>query len=70
MLIKFRRITILKVLVTMVLGYLILTAIDSERSIVFAAKNSYSGVFYVSGMGGHFAKIDVMIDPNNSDDPI
>ncbi|RJQ23231.1 MAG: hypothetical protein C4560_00720 [Nitrospiraceae bacterium] len=35
-----------------------------------AAKKIYSGAIYVSGMGGHFAKAEVIIDPNDAENPI
>ncbi|MDA8077758.1 MAG: hypothetical protein M0Z79_02355 [Nitrospiraceae bacterium] len=51
-------------------GYLAFTTIDSKTPVVVAAKKTYSGTVYVAGHGGHFAKADVTIDPNNADDPI
>lgn len=51
-------------------GYLAFTTIDSKTATVIAAKKIYSATVYVAGHGGHFAKADVTIDPNNADDPI
>lgn len=51
-------------------GYLAFTAVDSKNSLVVAAKKTYNATVYVAGHGGHFAKADVTIDPNNADDPI
>ncbi|GAB4485372.1 MAG: hypothetical protein OHK006_11340 [Thermodesulfovibrionales bacterium] len=51
-------------------GYLAFTAVDSKTSVVVAAKKTYSGTTYVAGMGGHFAKADFTIDPNNEAEPI
>ncbi|GER94062.1 hypothetical protein A45J_1820 [hot springs metagenome] len=51
-------------------GYLAFSVIDSKTSVATAAKKHYSATIYVAGMGGHFAKADVMIDPNNTDNPI
>lgn len=52
-------------------GYLTYTAIDSKSGVVVAAKaKTYDATVYVAGHGGHFAKADVTIDPNNEDDPI
>lgn len=51
-------------------AYLVFTAADSKTSIATAAKKTYSTVVYVAGHGGHFAKADVTIDPNNAADPI
>lgn len=57
--------------ITLVFGaYLAFTTIDSDTSVVIAAKKTYLGTIYVAGHGGHFAKADVTIDPNNEDDPI
>jgi len=58
-------------LVAVVFGaYLVFTAADSKTSIATAAKQTYSTMVYVAGHGGHFAKADVTIDPNNADNPI
>jgi hypothetical protein len=51
-------------------GYLAFTTVDSKTPVVVAAKQMYSATVYVAGHGGHFAKADVTIDPNNADDPI
>ena len=58
------------VLTLVVGGYLTFTAVDTKVSVATAAKKTYSATVYVAGMGGHFAKADVTIDPNNADDPI
>ncbi len=52
------------------LGYLAFTTVDSKTPVVVAAKQTYSTTVYVAGHGGHFAKADVTIDPNNADNPI
>ena len=51
-------------------GYLAFTAVDSKTPSVVAAAKTYSATVYVAGHGGHFAKADVTLDPNNADDPI
>ncbi len=51
-------------------AYLVFTAADSKTSIATAAKKIYSTTVYVAGHGGHFAKADVTIDPNNAADPV
>lgn len=55
------------------LSYLTFTTVDAkeakESSAAPAAK-TYSGTVYVAGMGGHFAKAEVTIDPANAADPI
>jgi hypothetical protein len=51
-------------------GYLAYTTVDSNTALVVAAKKTYSATVFVAGHGGHFAKADVTIDPNNADDPI
>lgn len=35
-----------------------------------AAKKTYSVRLYIGGMGGHFAKVDAIIDPNNPEEPL
>jgi hypothetical protein len=52
------------------LAYLGFTVVDSKNSIATAAKKTYSATAYVAGHGGHFAKSDVTIDPNNADNPL
>ncbi len=37
---------------------------------VSAAKKNYSAEIYVAGMGGHFAKASILIDPNDMNEPI
>lgn len=52
-------------------GYLAVTAVDSKTPVASAAgKSTYSATLYVAGMGGHFAKADVTIDPNDTTNPI
>ncbi len=51
-------------------GYLAYTTVDSKTPVVVAAKQTYTATVYVAGHGGHFAKADVTIDPNNADDPL
>jgi hypothetical protein len=63
------------VLITMLIavvcfGYLTFTTVDSKAPVATAAGNTYSGTTYVAGMGGHFAKADVTIDPSNENEPI
>ncbi|OGW32166.1 MAG: hypothetical protein A2X59_12695 [Nitrospirae bacterium GWC2_42_7] len=50
-------------------GYLAFTAFDSNTSVVNAAK-AYNTTVYVAGHGGHFAKAEVTVDPNNTENPI
>src|SRR5574337_1437272 len=46
-------------------------ALDSKRPAAPApAGKTYSGVVYVAGMGGHFAKADVTIDPGSATEPV
>jgi len=53
-------------------GYLAYTTVDSTTPSVAqaSAKKSYSGTMYVAGMGGHFAKAEITIDPNDTNQPI
>jgi hypothetical protein len=52
------------------LSYLSFTTVDSKTTVANAAGNTYSGTVYVAGMGGHFAKADVTIDPSNENEPV
>jgi hypothetical protein len=53
------------------LSYLSFTAVNAQTPVApVAAGKTYSGTVYVAGMGGHFAKADVTIDPSNENDPI
>ena len=53
-------------------AYLTISTINSYTPVADAAggKPTYSGTLYVAGMGGHFSKADVTIDPNNEEAPI
>lgn len=54
-------------------AYFTLSAVNSYSPVAVAqaaGKSTYSGTFYVAGMGGHFSKADVSIDPNNVEAPI
>ena len=53
-------------------AYLTISTINSYTPVADAAgaKPTYSGTLYVAGMGGHFSKADVTIDPNNAEAPI
>lgn len=70
MLVKYKWFMICMIIVFAFVGYLAFTTVDSGAPVVSAAKKIYSGTIYVAGHGGHFAKADVTIDPNNADDPI
>jgi hypothetical protein len=50
-------------------GYLAFTTVDSKTPSVMAGK-AYNATVYVAGHGGHFAKAEVTVDPNNSAEPI
>jgi hypothetical protein len=50
--------------------YLSYTTVDSEAPEAVAKGKTYSGTLYVAGMGGHFAKAEVVIDPSNKKNPI
>jgi hypothetical protein len=52
------------------MGYLAFTTVDATTPVAIAAGTTYSGTTYVAGMGGHFAKADVTIDPSNENEPI
>ncbi|MBZ0155240.1 MAG: hypothetical protein K8I29_03380 [Alphaproteobacteria bacterium] len=51
-------------------GYLVFSVMNAKAPSATAAKKTYTGVLYVAGMGGHFAKAEVTVDPNNADAPI
>lgn len=51
-------------------GYLGFTIVDSKTPVAAASKKTYSATLYTAGIGGHFAKADVTIDPNDADNPI
>ncbi len=66
-----RTLTILFAVAFLSAGYLAYTASGvSSKSSVLASKKNYAATMYIAGMGGHFAKADIAIDPNNADDPI
>jgi hypothetical protein len=50
-------------------GYLAFSTVDTATPVAQAGK-TYSGTLYVAGMGGHFAKADVTIDPSDTNQPI
>jgi WD40 repeat protein len=50
-------------------GYLAFSTVDTATPVAQAGK-TYSGTLYVAGMGGHFAKADVTIDPSDTAKPI
>jgi hypothetical protein len=47
----------------------ILCGLDGEIALD-TADNKYKGTVYIAGHGAHFAKVDLVIDPSNTDDPI
>lgn len=52
-------------------AYLGFTATDTVTApAASAAAKTYSATVYVAGMGGHFTKADVIIDPSNAADPV
>jgi hypothetical protein len=51
-------------------SYLTFTAVDTTAPTAAAAGKTYAGTVYVAGMGGHFAKAEVTIDPANVDEPV
>jgi hypothetical protein len=52
------------------MSYLTFTTVDPKTPVAVAAEKTYSGIVYVAGMGGHFAKADVTIDPGNVNEPV
>lgn len=51
-------------------GYLAYSVLGSSAPTATAAKKTYAAMAYVAGHGGHFAKVDLVIDPNNAQEPI
>jgi hypothetical protein len=51
-------------------GYLTFSTVDSETPVAVAAKKTYNTTAYVAGMGGHFAVVDLTIDPNDTKNPL
>jgi hypothetical protein len=54
-------------------AYLTLSTVNSFTPVADASspkQPTYSGTLYVAGMGGHFSKADVSINPNNQAAPI
>ncbi|MDA8100121.1 MAG: hypothetical protein M0042_10875 [Nitrospiraceae bacterium] len=60
------------IVAVVVTGYLAFTAVapTSTVPVAVAAGPTYSAVVYVAGMGGHFAKADVVIDPSDEKAPV
>ena len=52
------------------ISYLTFTAVDTSTPTAVAAGKTYTGTVYVAGMGGHFAKAEVTIDPANANEPV
>ncbi|OGW57102.1 MAG: hypothetical protein A2Z09_05455 [Nitrospirae bacterium RBG_16_43_8] len=66
-----KKVLVLAVAVMLIFaGYLTFTTVNSKTPTVVAAKKTYSATVYVAGHGGHFAKADLTVDPNNENDPI
>jgi hypothetical protein len=51
-------------------AYLGFDAVNAKAPAAFASAPTYSGTLYVAGMGGHFAKVNVKIDPSDTENPI
>lgn len=51
-------------------GNLALTMLGSKTVLARAAGKTYSATLYIAGMGGHFSKADITIDPRNTESPI
>jgi len=51
-------------------GYLIFPYPNQTTGVAVAGKPVYTGTLYVAGMGGHFARVRVEIDPANTEGPI
>lgn len=51
-------------------GYLTFSTVAPQAPVATAAGKAYTGKIYVSAMGGHFADVDVTIDPSDAKNPI
>jgi hypothetical protein len=51
-------------------AYLSVSTVDNTVSEATAGTSTYSGTIYIAGMGGHFAKAGIVIDPSNTESPI
>lgn len=51
-------------------GAVALAAAGVHEAASAAARKIYSGTLYIAGMGGHFAKAEVTLDPSNAKQPI
>ena len=49
-------------------AYLIFSVPEAKAAA--AGKGTYTATVYVAGHGGHFAKLDVLVDPNDAENPI
>ena len=60
------------VIAVVIVSYLAFTAVAPTTTApqALAAGKVYKATVYVAGMGGHFAKSDVTIDPSNAQEPI
>ncbi|MDF1614610.1 hypothetical protein [Desulfurivibrio dismutans] len=66
-----KKVMVTAVALTMLVGgYLSFTTVDEQADKAVAGAKTYEATFYVAGMGGHFAKADATIDPNNTEQPI
>ncbi|GAB4389359.1 MAG: hypothetical protein Kow0025_14240 [Thermodesulfovibrionales bacterium] len=52
------------------LGVLNATLCGLDGAITDQGNGTYAGTIYVAGHGGHFAKVNITIDPSNTTDPI
>lgn len=51
-------------------SYLLIFSVDTKTVFAADAKKTYVSTIYIAGMGGHFAQADIVIDPNNADNPL
>lgn len=67
-----KKVLLVVMLITAVcFSYLTFTTVDTAApTAVAAAGKTYTGTVYVAGMGGHFAKAEVTIDPANAKEPV
>ncbi|NJD56334.1 MAG: hypothetical protein FIA94_08015 [Nitrospirae bacterium] len=65
-----RILLVVLVLALITASYLAFSVSGLSTTSVIASKKTYTATMYIAGMGGHFAKADITIDPNNADKPL
>jgi hypothetical protein len=67
---KMKIAAVASVAVALTWGALTLAAGDAKPKAAAGKKPTYSATIWVAGHGGHFAQADVVVDPNDAENPI